>query len=257
MELTRGVDVSTGRWGAWLMALLFSAGALAYDSREEMIDDKLKILASGTVSSRIEMLERLQWSGLADERLFDAIAEMPPERYQNRNMDKTEYGLLAHRVRALGYSGNERYRSLLEDVRETGGQSRLRGHAGKALAELERFHRQNELVAQSDLAVDGKSFEVVTYMKMLDTNDVEVQRNAARAVYHERRVDSDLLAMIAEKLKAGYPRDDLSASAQDTMAWFARTLGNNAIDEYRELLVEVADNTPSKKLRRYALKYTR
>lgn len=130
-----------------LFALFFTASVAAYQSRDEMIDDKLAILETASAPVRIQMLERLQWSGLSDERLFDKIAEVAPERYQNKEMDKTEITLLSHRMRALGYSGNDRYRSLLEDVRETGAHRKLRGHANKALGELHRFHRQNELVS--------------------------------------------------------------------------------------------------------------
>ena len=112
-------------------------------------------------------------------------------------------------------------------------------------------------MAQSELDVSGKPFEVGVYMKMLNSDDVAAQRNAARAVYHERRVDADLLAMIADQLTAAYLQEGLSGQQQDTLAWYAKTLGNNARDDYRELLVEVAEKTPSKKLRKHALKASR
>ena len=137
-----------------LMASLAAGQAWAYDSKDEMIDDKLRILETASNADQITMLERLQWSGLSDERLYGEIASIAPERYQAKEMNKSEVNLLSHRARALGYSGDERYVSILQDIQNTGGHRSLRGHAKKAIEDMERFRRQNELVAASELAED-------------------------------------------------------------------------------------------------------
>ena len=243
--------------GAVLILAVFAPQALAYGSKDEMIDDNLGTLRNAAKPVKMKMLERLQWSGLSDERLFDEIANLSPERYQSKEMDKAEVGVLSHRARALGFSGNAKYRSILEDIQNTGGHRKLRGHAKKALAEMDRFRHQNELVAQSKLDVSGKPFEVGVYMKMLATDEPVVQRNGARAIYHENVLDAEVMALIADKLKAMYLQEGLSADAQDTGAWFAKVLGEKANVDYRDLLTDAAENSPSKKVRKYALKYTK
>ncbi|MCP4331979.1 MAG: hypothetical protein GY785_04940 [Gammaproteobacteria bacterium] len=239
---------------AWVLLLLLAGQVLAYDNKEQMIDDKLTILDNAGFTTKVEMLKRLQWSGLSDVRLFDQIAELPASKYQ-RSMNNDERGLAAHSLRALGFSGNPKYQDLLKDIKAKASSNTLKRHARSGLADLERHQRWNELLAQSDFSVNGKSYEVATYMKMLSINDFSVQKLAARATFHERRLDSDLLKMIADNLKASYLRDELDGEAQDTMAWFCKALGQNAIVQYHELLSEVAANSPHSKIKKYARKY--
>ena len=241
---------------AGLILMLLSGQVSAYETADEMIDDKLRILSGSDESAQIEMLQRLQWSGLTDERLFDRIADIPETEYRNEEMNRSEYNLLSHRVRALGYSGNDKYRSLLEVIQAEAGYRRLRGHARKAQADLDRFQRWNQMLADSDFSVSGKSYEVATYMKMLHIDDPAVQRLAARATYDELQQDADLLDRIAANLKAVYLQEGLSAEAQDTAAWYIKALYRNALGKNQELLQVVAQNTPYKKIRKYALKYS-
>ncbi len=158
-------------------------------------------------------------------------------------------------IRALGYSGNERYRNILVNIKDFSANNKLRGHAKKALVQLDDFRRWNQLVADSDFSVSGKPVEVATYMKMLSTDDVMVQRLAARAIFHERQKDADLLALTADKLKQLHSRQGLDRASQDTLAWFCKAVGEYANWQYHELLSDVAKNSPYKSVRKHAAKY--
>jgi hypothetical protein len=227
----------------------------AFTSVDEQIDHYLEVLATGNFESTKQMLERLQWSGLTDPRLYDEIEKQLLAQYQNEELDKYENSLLSHRARALGYSGNEKYRSGLVQVKTAAYQKRVRQHAKKALSELGKYKNWNRMIAESDITVEGKSVEVTTYMKMLNVDDPFVQRQAARAIYHEDRQDSDLLALVAERQEGLYLQEYLDKQVQDTAAWFCKALGQNASWKYGELLSKVAKDTPHKKIRKYALKY--
>jgi hypothetical protein len=63
--------------------------------------------------------------------------------------------------------------------------------------------------------------------------------------------------MIAARLSASYRLDGLDGETQDTMAWYCKALGQNAIDQYNDLLTQVKDNTPYKKIKKWASKYAR
>jgi len=242
---------------AGLLLLVFAGQALAYDSKEAMIDDKLRILAEASDDAKIEMLQRLQWAGLSDERLFDKIAEWPQKEYRTDDLSSDNVNLMSHHIRALSFSGNTRYRELLESAKASAGNKKIKRHARNALKDLPNYERWNAEVAQSDFSVSGKPFEVATYMKMINSADAPVQRMGARAVFHERQSDSDLLEMIAQELRANYQREGLDGDAQDTLAWFCKALGQNALGQYGELLAEVKDNTPYSKIRKYARKYVK
>lgn len=244
-------------WIGMAILLAINLPASAFSTVDEQIDHYLNIYENGSYDSKVEMLKRLQWSGLSDRRLFD-----PMERYlgfqammSDKHLNKPERALLAHMIRALGYSGNERYRNILSNIKDHSKSKKLKGHAKKALIQLEKFKRWNELIAASDFMIEGKSVEVATYMKMLSTNDVMVQRLAARAIFHERHRDPDLLAMTAKKLETWYLRMGLGAEAQDTVAWLVKAVGENNSGEYDQLLQRIYQGTHYKKVKKHAKKY--
>lgn len=245
------------RLSGLLLLLLFNFQVYAFDTVDEQIDHYLSIFENGNYDSKTQMLERLQWSGLSDPRLFDKIAEEPESEYLRNDLGRKTAGIFTYQVRALGYSGNEKYRELLERIGKSAGSPRVKKHARKALKELPQHGRWNRLIAESDLDVSGKSVEVVTYMKMLSTDDIPLQRMAARAIFHEKRNDPDLLAMMAERLKASYLQQGLDKVQSDTLAWFCKALGENDYLKYKDLLVDVVANTPYKNVRRHARKYTK
>jgi hypothetical protein len=84
-----------------------------------------------------------------------------------------------------------------------------------------------------------------------------LQRMAARATFHEKRNDPNLLALIAEKLTASYSREGLDRVQSDTLAWFCKALGENDYPQYKDLLVDVVANTPYSNVKRHAQKYTK
>jgi hypothetical protein len=257
MDLRQEIQEMTSiKLVALLIFMLLAGQATAYDTRDEMVDDKLRILNSGNIAAQVEMLNALQWSGLTDERLYEEIANISVEEYQSGEMEKDELKLMISRVRALGYSGIDKYRNFLEAINNDGGYRKLRGNAKKAKAELDRFYRWNQKIADSDFDPGSKSFELNTFMKMLKMDDPEIQRLAARGVYHDGVTDADVLSMVAEQLKAVYQQEGLSALGQDTAAWYCKALGTNALDEYRDLLVTVDEGTPHRKIKKYADDYT-
>ncbi len=216
----------------------------------------LKILDSGSYAAKYQMLERLQWSGLSDPRLYYRIETQVQFQgvLNDKKMNKDLAGLLSHEIRALGYSGNQMYRSTLGNIAKNSKSQKFRNHAKKALAQLDKFEYWHKLVADSDFQVEGKSVEDKLYMKMLSTDHVMVQRLAARAIFHERRTDSNLLSMVAEKLEGLYMQSGLDAEAQDTVARFCKALRQSGQDSYLSLLKRVASNAPSKKVKKHAAK---
>ena len=242
---------------AGLLLLLAQLAAQAFDSVDEQIDYYLDVLDRGNYAVKVQMLQRLQWSGLSDPRLYDAIEAQLLEHYRESTFNRQPLGLLSHQARALGYSGNPKYRTTLARVRKDAGHRKLRRHAEKALQQLPRFRDWHFLIGASDYPVDGKAVEIGVYMKMLSVGNPYVQRLAARAIFHERRQDSDLLALAASRLEAQYRQPALSEAGQDTAAWLCRALGQSGEQQFRTLLAEVSVNSPYQKVRKHAAKYAR
>ena len=238
-----------------ILATLLSTTVFAYSTIDEQIDSYLNTLETADDSSKIKMLERLQWSGLRDERLYDTIEGKVLALYQTSGMEKVEFKTYLYHIRALGYSGNEKYRSTLDKVRAEASAKKARKIAQRALTDLNNYVIWNEKIANSDAGVTGKDVETTAYMKMLNVDDPVVQRIAAKAIYNTQLMDEDLLKLVADKLIAVYWKEGLSKTEQDVAAWFCKAIGQSEKPEFRTLLTTVTENTPYKKIRKYAKKY--
>ena len=238
-----------------IFLLLMNGPAAAFATLDEQIAHYLEVLDNGSYAAKTTMLERLQWSGLSDPRLYDQIESRLLADYQKEDLNKNDYAVMSHQARALSYSGNEKYRKSLKMVMKQAANKRVAKHARKALSQLKDFSRWQKLIEQSSANASAKEVEVASYMRMLNVDDVFVQRLAARAIYHEEQNDPDLLALTADKLKAIYAQEGLDKQEQDTAAWLCKALGQSGIAEYGQLLTRVADETPYKKIRKYAVQY--
>jgi DNA-binding phage protein len=238
-----------------MLATLLSSAVFAFSTVDEQIDSYLNTLETADDVIKGKMLERLQWSGLREERLYDVIESEVLENYQPSGMGKVEFKTYLLHIRALGYSGNEKYRKTLDQVRTKTTVNKTRNIAKRALMNLNQFVVWNEKIANSDAGITGKSAEITAYMKMLNVDDPAVQRMAAKAIYHTQLVDEDLLKLVADKLIAIYRKDGLSKIEQDVAAWFCKALGQSGKPEFRTLLTTVTENTPYKKIKKYARKY--
>ena len=240
-------------WTGIVFLLMVSLPGYAFDSVDEQIDHYLDVLSDSPVKARVSMLKWLKFTAITDPRLYDEIEKTPLQEYQNKQLDKVTLSDVGHKIRALGYSGNPKYRDTLITIQSDTPNKRIRGYATKALIDLGKYTHWNKLIADSDPGVEGKSTELTTYFKMLNTDDPFVQHLGARAIFEERHRDSDALELIAEKLKALYAVPGLGGQQLDTAAWFIKVLGQSG--NYRDLLTEVNQSTPHKKLKKHSIKF--
>lgn len=234
-----------------LMLIVMPMSAFAFSTESDRIDHLVSVLNGSSDKSKAVMLSRLQWSGISSPELYDVIRDQLRSEIDNPGREK----IASHMVRALGYSGNELYRESIIDVRENAASRKVRKHAQRALLDLGKFGSWNKLVGQVEITTKGKDADVLTYMKMLSVDDVFVQRLAARAIFNERRLDDDLLALAAEKLEGYYKQSYMDGETMDTAAWLCKAIGQSGKSEYKKLLVKVERETQHPKIKKYARKY--
>ena len=240
-------------WTGMFLLLLVSLPAWAFDTVDEQIDHYLGILASDNHNAKVELLKRLKWTAITDPRLYDEIEKAPASQGLSKKLDKVTIADLAYKIRALGYSGNPRYQPTLSSISSDAPIKKLRNHATKALVDLKRFEVWNRQIAEAEIGQEGKSVEITTFLKMLNVEDTLVQRFAAKAIVDGAVQDADLLNEVAAKLQELYTDPGLDKRVMDTAAWYIRALGQSG--NYRDLLTEVNQNTPHKKLKKYSIKY--
>jgi outer membrane protein assembly factor BamE (lipoprotein component of BamABCDE complex) len=113
------------------MALLASASSLAaLDEAEKMYMDRL--LKGSWVSLR-DVAQSLYNTGNTNTEILDVTAETLLERYPRAGEDRDAVDAVAWMCRALGASGNSRYRPVLDRVENDKSVHRkARGHCEKA-----------------------------------------------------------------------------------------------------------------------------
>lgn len=240
-----------------ISALLLASSAMAYTTDDERIDDYLNTLATAGVDTKVTMLNRMQWAGITSPRFYDEVEKQLLEVYKNRNLSHMQVKLASYQVRSLGYSGNEKYRETLNTLKKDAFTPKIKTHATRALRDIGNFAAWNRAIANSSFEVKGKSAEVTTYMKMLNEDDVLVQRLAARAMFHEKQRDADLLALAADKLiLLSKQPGRLNSDEQDTAAWLCKAIGQSGETIYIDLLRQVIADTSYGKIKRHASKFT-
>lgn len=242
---------------AMILVSFFSVSVFAFQSNEERINNYVSVLESGDQGVQEQMLNRLQWSGLSDPALFDVVEKRLLEHYNQDNPNGHLISLMSFHARALGYSGNEKYRSTLAEVAQNATDNKVRKHAKKALSDLTRWAQWLATLPQNVSVEAGQSIEVATYLHMLNVDNAFVQRLAARAIFHEKQRDKALIAKAVELIRARYLETGLDGETEDTIAWLCKAIGVAGSSDEQAFLAQVAENSPSPKIAKYAGKYSR
>jgi hypothetical protein len=205
--------------------------AYGYDSSEHQINDYRRILLSDDFEAKCDVLKHLQWAGLNDPRIFNWVEEYVLEFYQSSFLSRERFALKRHAIRALAYSGNEKYRYSLFLVEVEAAGEDIR-HDGKlALAQLDKHIKWQQKIRQSDHQFAHKNTIISTYMKMLSIKDPEIQQLAATGIYYEQINDSELLALAFKQWRALQSQHDLTDQQQSTQRWLLKATDRNT-DRY-------------------------
>lgn len=118
---------------AGLVCALSSASVWSLDESGQRY---VKQLASGGPSSIHSAAESILSTGVSDQEVLDVAAEALAQGYR-KNTDMEPYAdAMAWVCRALGGSGNGRYKAMLTDVAKTTPNKRMKKHCDKAASSL-------------------------------------------------------------------------------------------------------------------------
>jgi len=116
----------------------------------------------------------------------------------------------------------------------------------------------HSLPARPEKAAHGQvPPEVKRYVAMLQSVESDNKTEAARRIYRKRLKHPAIFETAAQELQKGY-RVNLADNAHiDAMAWMCNLLGMSGEAGYRPILVEVAQESPNRKIRKHALRSMR
>jgi hypothetical protein len=220
-----------------LLSLLFSIPAGAA-SIEEDVQRNIAMFKGDTVTHPI-VAEALGWTGLSDPRLFDVIEQRLLKDYPAPADNRLEKQRLAWYIRALGFSGDAKYLPTINRFREYRDTAVYAKHA---LVDMPDYRRWNPIISDRTSFDPKLSDDENRVVNMLRGGDFSLKRLGAKRVHYETMRNKQVLDVLAEELRAGYPKAAMDKNS-DPVAWMVRALGAAKQEKYKPLLREVLANT--------------
>ena len=95
---------------------------------------------------------------------------------------------------------------------------------------------------------------ITKYIKILRSNNSTQKVRAAKEIFKSYSHDPQLLCVVNEELLRGYQINIRDRRHVDAMAWLCKILGASGQTKYKATLKRVAQEAPSRKLKKYAKK---
>jgi hypothetical protein len=225
---------------AAMTSLLLSATVQA-KTLEADVDNYVQIF-KGDSSLHAEAADTFSWMGLSDPRLFDVIEK------DLAQADLSDKGRVGRYIRALGFSGQQKYLPTLQSFANNPTYKRF---AMAAIEDQPRYQRWNPIISNRATFDPRYSDDVNRIRNMLQSNDLALEEIGAKRVYFSNK-DDVLLDLLAANVKKTYMSTDPSES--DSIAWMVKALGSAKNSKYTSLLQEVANNARQSQIRRHASK---
>ncbi len=212
---------------ALILLATLQQSAYGYDSSEHQISDYRRILLADDFEAKCDVLKHLQWAGLSDPRIFDWVEEYVLEFYQSSFLSRERFALKRLAIRALAYSGNEKYRYSLFLVEVEAAGEDIRDDGKLALAQLDKHIEWQKIIRKSDHKFAHKNTIISSYMKMLSIQDPEIQQLAATGIVHEKIKDPELLALAFQQWQTLQSQRNLTDQQQSTKRWLLKAIDRN------------------------------
>ncbi|QRK79887.1 hypothetical protein [Shewanella sp. LZH-2] len=200
-----------------------------------------------------QAIEALTLAGLSDPAIYDVLeAKLIASLPQATEKNAIDYS--AWLVKGLAYSGNDKYSGTINNIINGDYHKKLKKYATQALENLDQYKKWNAILGDKSQYVAEQSTKNNAYANAFKSNDLELMRLAAKRMMDDQNYDDFLLECLSVELKN--PRlmsnDKL---AIDTYANMAKALAASGNPQYREVIENIANNNPNKKLKSYAESY--
>ncbi len=225
---------------------------LASASGAADIDDMIETIESGTSNQRIQLARSLEFSGIVDKRLFDAINKLILAEYANVGTDTHMIEELSWLCKGLATSGLPEYKSTFEQLLASELPSKLKRHVQKSSASIDNWALWNPYLSSTKYAAEGRSELDAKHMSMIHSGAPVLQKQAAGAVIKKPTRDAAVYDAMAEELDKGAAINPTDKYHVDAMGWLCRALGSSHQAKYKELLEKVRDTSPNSKIQRHA-----
>jgi len=241
-----------------LISIIFLLGSHSVFAAQADIDAEVAeytaVFKADNFAEHRRVINKLVWAGHQSSEFYDVIADRL-QSMQDAN-DKVGRQQASWFAKALSFSGDTKYRSALEATANSAKNKKVRKHAQAALVRMETYANWNPLISRDlDSAPTGR-LEEGRIKNMLAAEDPGLLIIGAKRVYHGHKSDSELVAHARTRLEQEWPNADSGSDQQvDAVAWLIKVMAESGVKSNRGLLEQIATESKSKKVRKYAKKY--
>lgn len=236
-----------------LLLFVIATQALANPVIDQQINQSIKAYKNGNIVQIKKATNALVWTGISSQRLYDHVEARILKNYQTT--DKPGIQLVGHLIKALSYSGNNKYIATLEKVQSDAAHKKIKGYAKKALVTLENHARWNPQINTGLGGLNKNQIESQRVLNMLRSPDYDLVRIGAKRVNHAHTDNTRLVKAAQKRLLREYQSDNSDKVFLDTIVWLIRALANTGDSAYKSTLEDVAANSPNRKIQKRAAKY--
>lgn len=196
-------------------------------------------------------METLRWSGISDAKVYGPIADKLAGIKENKEQKKKA----AWYAKALGFSGDEQYRPILESILSGNSPKNVKKYANIGLKHLDNHKSWNAIISQGTAAAPAGKLDETRIANMLRADDYELMRLGAKRIANANKGNEMLIDIAADRLANEWPLVNEETPAQlDSIAWLLRAVGTSRSGVHKPLLEKVAAGSDHKKVKKYAKK---
>ncbi len=231
-----------------ILVSLLAAGPAAADTVEQDVD-RYVAMFNGDASRHPASAESLGWMGLSSERLFDSIEKrlLQDAPALDLRKIKIERQRVAWYIRALGYSGQPKYKPTIERFLE---DRDYLVYSKNALRDQPIYQRWNPQISDRAKFDASQSDDVNRAMNMVRSDDFRLKELGAKRVYYGNARAKPLYELLAAEIRANYLRDDNTIA--DPLAWMIKALASSRDVAYKALVEEIIEKAPHAHVVRHA-----
>lgn len=219
---------------------------------EELIQGYLSSLAQGDTAARIAVYKQLIAEWVNSTAVYDVINERVLANYQNT----TDMGEMIWAIKALAYSGLERYRSTLDTVLQGNTPPKLQNYVEDYLSAMATRIEQARVIHDISTMSPELDWQTNQLLNMLRSSDADLRLYAVKQTYKQHLTNETLLDELSRILQqeAKIPRHRYGKFV-DFHAWSCRVLGSSGNSKYKSVLTDLAENAHMYKVREFAEKF--
>jgi hypothetical protein len=231
--------------------LLMSLNSISVfaSAEQQEIDQYIDTIKNGSRKAQTGVCNELQWAGISDTRLFDVIEAKLLETLPTAADDKNAIDLVAWYSKALGMSGNDKYRGTLNKV-ANGGHKKLVKYGQEGIELLPKYKKWNPIISNPANFRADKSLQTNRFANMLKSDQWELQLIATKRINYGKITDPYLLDLLNTRILSDYQAVDKSSEKErvDAFQWMIRTLAALGAPKYLDTLQQITSKASSRDL---------